>query len=370
LQHDPSPSQRYRLASLTGKGALASLAATGVAVLSVIGCFAYVGGWLSPGHLTPTKLINTFEQVNGLYPGFRRNHAKGICIAGTFESNGQGVRLSKAAVFRPGRVPIIGRLALAGGRPYVTDSPKAVRSMALSFRPRDAEEWRTGMNDIPVFAVRTAEAFDEQLLASKPDPATGKPDPAKMKPFLAAHPETARAVQIIKATPFSSGFANATYNSLDAFRFVNAAGTSTPVRWSMVAAEPFEPETPDQSAAQDKNYLFDAVITRIARGPLQWHFIVTIGQPGDPTDDATIAWPDNREHVDVGTLTINHVESEAPGNCRDINFDPLVLPFGISPSDDPLLSARSAAYSQSFTRRAGEKKEPSAIQITGTGKGE
>jgi hypothetical protein len=69
---------------------------------------------LSPRHLTPTKLINTFEQVNGLCPGFRRKHAKGICIAGTFESNGQGVRLSKAAVFRPGRVPVIGRFALAG----------------------------------------------------------------------------------------------------------------------------------------------------------------------------------------------------------------------------------------------------------------
>jgi catalase len=42
------------------------------------------------------------------------------------------------------------------------------------------------MNDIPVFAVRKAETFNEQLLASKPDPATGKADPAKMKPFLAA----------------------------------------------------------------------------------------------------------------------------------------------------------------------------------------
>jgi catalase len=38
-----------------------------------------------------------------------------------------------------------------------------------------------------------------------------------------------------------------------------------------------------------------------------------------------------------------------------------VLPDGISPSDDPLLSARSAAYSQSFTRREGEKKSPSAV---------
>jgi catalase len=255
----PSPSQRYRLGSLTGEGALASLAAIGVAVSSVIGCFAYVGGWLSPGHLTSAKLINTFEQVNGLYPGFRRNHAKGICIAGTFESNGQGVRLSKAAVFRPGRVPVIGRFALAGGRPYVADAPTAARSMVLSFRPRDGEEWRTGMNDIPVFAVTTAEAFYKQLLASQPDPATGELDKAKMEAFLSVNPETARAVQIIKATPFSSGLANATYNRLDAFRFVNAAGTSTPVRWSMVAAEPFEPVTPDQSAAQDMNNLFDSV---------------------------------------------------------------------------------------------------------------
>jgi catalase len=46
---------------------------------------------------------------------------------------------------------------------------------------------------------------------------------------------------------------------------------------------------------------------------------------------------------------------------RDINFDPLVSPEGIAPYDDPLLSARSAVYSQSFTRRAGEKKLPSAV---------
>jgi catalase len=360
----------YGLPSLKDKGALIRLAAIGVAVASVAGCFAYVAGWFSPHRLTQARLIDTFEQVNGIYSGFRRNHAKGVCIAGYFESNGQGARLSKAVVFQPGRVPVIGRFALAGGRPYMADGPKAVRSMALSFRPRGAEEWRTGMNNIPVFAVRTAEVFTEQLLASMPDPATGKPDPAKMKAFLAAHPETALAIQVINAEPFSSGFANATYNSLNAFRFVNAAGASMPVRWSMVTAEPFEPEAPDQATTGDRNYLFDAVIVRIEQAPLQWHLIVTIGQPDDPTDDATIPWPDNREHVDVGTLTIDHTESEAPGNCRDVNFDPLVLPFGIAPSDDPLLSARSAVYSQSFTRRAGEKKELSAVQTPDTGKGE
>jgi catalase len=74
-----------------------------------------------------------------------------------------------------------------------------------------------------------------------------------------------------------------------------------------------------------------------------------------------MAWPAGREQVNVGTLTLDRVESDDTSTARDLNFDPLVLPAGIAPSDDPLLSARSAVYSQSFTRRAGEAKPPSAI---------
>ena len=65
--------------------------------------------------------------------------------------------------------------------------------------------------------------------------------------------------------------------------------------------------------------------------------------------------------VDVGTLTLDRVESDDESPATDLNFDPLVLPAGIAPSDDPLLSARSAVYSRSFTRRAGETRQPSAI---------
>jgi catalase len=303
-----------------------------IVILGLVGCFSYAAGWLSPGSLTQARMIDGFQQVNGVHPGFRRNHTKGVCIAGSFESNGQGTRLSRAVVFQAGRTPVVGRFALAVGKPDAVDGPQVVRSMALSFRPPNGEEWRTGMNDIPVFVVNTPKAFYEQLLASQPDPATGKPDPAARKAFLASHPETVRAIQAIGAKPFSTGFANASYNGLDAFRFINAADVSTPVRWSMVAVEPFEPEKPDQAAATDKNYLFDAVIARIQRGPLQWHLIVTIGQPADPTNDATVAWPNDRERVDVGTLSIDHVEGEAPGNCRDINFHWCSLPVSRPPT--------------------------------------
>jgi catalase len=58
---------------------------------------------------------------------------------------------------------------------------------------------------------------------------------------------------------------------------------------------------------------------------------------------------------------INAVQPEETGACRDLNFDPTILPPGIAVSDDPLLAARSKAYSSSFTRRAMEGPQPSAV---------
>jgi catalase len=306
--------------------------------------------------------------VYGPHSGFRRNHAKGVCITGYFESNGHGVAISKASVFLPGRLPIIGRFALSGGQPYVTDEPATVRSMAILFKLPDGEEWRTAMINIPVFVVNTAQGFHDLLLASAVDPATGKSDPAAMNVFLAQHPESARAMTLIHSHPPSSGFANSTYYGLHAFRFITVQGAVVPVRWSMMPVQAFEPAGAAPSGQAGKNYLFDALIASIHAGPLQWHLVITVGQPGDPTADATLPWPPDRQQVDAGTLTIDGVESEDTSPTRDINFDPLVLPNGIAASDDPLLSARSAAYSQSFTRREGEHKYPSAVSAAETGK--
>ncbi len=370
MTHDPSRSERYRLASLNDGSALARLAAIAAVLLAVAGCFAYAAGWLSPNRLTQATFIDRFEAVSGgVHAGFRRNHAKGVCIAGSFESNGQGIGLSKADVFKPGRVPVIGRISLPGGDPHVADGPAAVHAMALSFAPPGGEEWRTAMIDLPVFVVKEPASLYEQLDASRPDPATGKPDPAKMAAFAASHPEFTRATKLIASTPRASGFANASYNSLNAFQFINATGAATAVRWSMTARDPSAPASPEQADNPDKDYLFDDLIARLARGPVQWDLIVTIAQPGDATDDPTIPWPADRERINAGTLTIDHAESEEPGNCRDINFDPLVLPAGIAPSDDRLLSARSAVYSESFRRREGEMKTPSAVQVRATKKG-
>jgi catalase len=354
---------------LGGASALARLALIGVALAAIAGTFAYLGGWFTPNELTPARFVDGFEQVNGVHPSFRRNHARGVGVSGFFESNGNGVRLSKALVFRSGRVPVLGRFSFGGGQPDAPDTPDAVRGLGLQFAQPDGELWRTAMINLPVFPFRTPEAFYEQMIASKADPKTGKPDPAKMKEFLARHPETAEALTVIKGQPFSSGFANSTFHGLNAFRFINAAGESTPVRWILTPMQPFETASA-ASPPPDKNYLFDALIAQIHRQPLRWRLVVIVGQLGDPTHDATIAWPAEREQVDVGTVTLDRVESDDTSASRDINFDPLVLPAGIAPSDDPLLSARSAVYSRAFTRRAGETKQPSPITPAEVRKGE
>jgi catalase len=351
------------------RAALAARVALIMAILGgAAGLFLYQAGWFSSRTLTPASMINTFEQVNGVHPGFRRNHAKGVCFRGYFESNGQGTALSKAAVFPTGRIPVIGRFSLGGGQPYVTDAPSTVRALAVLFELPNGEEWRMALINLPVFPFQNAEQFREQMLASAPDPATGKVDPEKMKAFVAAHPATAKALPLIQARPISSGFADSTYFGLNAFQFIDSQGRVTPVRWAMIPEQPFQPNTEADPEKADKNYLFDGLIAAVHQAPQRWRLVVTVGEPGDPTHDATIPWPATRRAVDVGTLVVEQIESEAVSPARDINFDPTIIPSGIALSDDPLLSARSAAYSQSFTRREGEPKEPSAVSTAETEK--
>lgn len=323
------------------------------AVAGTVAAFGYVGGWLAPGRLTPARLVDQLQRNAGSFPGYRRNHAKGVCVSGHFDSNGQAIPYSLAQVFASGRTPVVGRLAIPGGNPYAPDQSVPIRSMALHFALASGQQWRSGMNSMPVFPVATPQTFYEQLKAQQPDPATGKPDPAKVAAFFAAHPETAAFRAWAKSARPSASFATETYWGLDAFVFVGADGARHPVRWRMV------PEAVDAAGDTNKpagdDYLDADLTQRLAQGPLRWHLLVTLADPGDPTNDATKAWPSGRREIDAGTLVLTATEPQESGPCRDINYDPLVLPAGIEASDDPLLPARSAAYADSYLRRTSEE---------------
>lgn len=336
---------------VTRRSVVLGIAAVGGFLAADLGAVLYARGPLgSRRRLTPQAFVDAFHEVAGVHRGYRLNHAKGVAVSGFFESNGAGAELTKAAAFRAGRTPLVGRFSVPGGNPAVADTAGAPRGLALAIGSPGKQQWRTAMLNLPVFQDNSVQGFYDRLLASKPVPGTGKPDPTAMARFLAAHPETASAMSVIKQQPVTSGFADSTFRGLNAFYFVNASGDRAPVRWSLSPMREVKP--PDKSSS-NPNWLFNSVIRDIRTGPLRWRLLVTIGEPEDDVRDATVAWPADRRTIDTGTVVLDSIATESAGNARDVNFDPMVLPDGIEPSEDPLLPARSAVYAASFRRRAG-----------------
>jgi len=341
-----------------------ALAAIAAIVVALAAAFAWAAGRIGPPHLTAPRLVDAIEDGKP-HPGFRRAHSKGVCVAGYFEPSTQAAALSRARVFAQPRTLVSGRLSIAGGDPYALDAQARVRSLALLLKTDDGQEWRTAMNSFPFFAVATPEGFHAQLLASRPDPATGKPNPAKMAAFLARYPEAARFQAWAKSAPWSSSWANTAYNGVNAFRFIDARGRGRFVRWSMEPEAPFEPLDEAERQHADPDYLREDLQARLRQGPLRWRLVVTEAAPGDPVDDASRPWPDDRPRHVAGTLVLDSSQPQASGPCRDVNYDPTVVPDGIALSADPILAARAAAYSVSFNRREREIARGQAPRATG-----
>ncbi len=351
----PPPGKRSPVPALLGITAI-------LAVLAA--AFAWVGGWFG-GRLTPQAITDTIE-AGKPHPGFRRAHTKGVCVAGHFEPSAQAPQLSKARVFTQPSTPILGRLSIGGGDPHGLDAQARVRSVALLLKTDDGQQWRTAMNSFPFFVVATPEGFQAQGIASAPDPATGKPDPARMAAFLKQYPEAQKFFGWAKSAPWSNSWANTQFNGVNSFWFTNASGQRHAVRWSLRPQAPFEDLSAAQRAQSDADFLSEEFNARLAKGPVKWDLVVTLAKDGDPIDDSSQPWPDQRIKIVAGTVTFTGTTPQDTGGCRDINYDPTVLPDGMEPSKDPILAARSAVYSVSFNRREHEIGTGQAPDATGT----
>ena len=342
----PNPTSR--------RGSLLLLLPIALILLALAALFAWVGGWFGNHRLTPQKMMDLAQSSGQQQPGFRRAHSKGVCFAGTFAPTPEAAGLSKARAFSQPSIAVIGRFSAPSNNPYAPDGASPVRGMAMQLKTDDGQEWRIAMNSFPFFAAATPQGFQAMNEAGKPDPATGKPDPDKMKAVLAAHPEIAAFQAWAKTAPRSDSLGSTRFNGVNAFRLTDANGVDRMVRWSMRPRTAFVAMSPEQLKAADANFLIADLDQRLASGPLVWDMVEQIAEPGDPVNDPSKAWPDTRKEATIGTLTLAHAEPQASGPCRDLNFDPLILPVGIAGSDDPILQARSAAYSVSFNRRERE----------------
>ena len=300
---------------------------------------------------SPEALITALEGVYGSHPGFRKNHAKGVCAAGSFVGLSETTSYSRSALFSGVTIPVVARFSLGGGDPDAPDAGKGPRGIGLEFRLADGSKQHMTMINAPMFFAIVPKTFLDNLLAAKPDPATGKPDPAALKAFAETHPDSAAMTKFYADHNPPPSYANSAFFGIHTFKFIDKDNKTTLVKWRFVPEDGEKELTNAELTSMPRDFLQQALIDRVKQGPVKWDMWVTIGKPGDPETDPTVLWPADRKEFKAGTLTFTSATPQDGAECKNINYDPLVMGDGIAPTDDPVLLFRSPSYAISFVKR-------------------
>ena len=110
-----------------------------------------------------------------------------------------------------------------------------------------------------------------------------------------------------------------------------------------------EPEPSGEAKPAD--FLAQELKRRLATGPVKFRLMLQLPNPGDPTSDPSLLWPEDRKAVDAGTISIASVGADSAAAERTLAFDPTDLTEGIELSDDPLPALRSSLYAPSVKHR-------------------
>lgn len=298
------------------------------------------------------QVVDAIEGAFGVNPGQRRNHIKGTCAVGEFVGSKEAAAYSRSKLFAGQPVPVVARFSLAGGNPKAPDTAKSPRGMALQFKVPGGQLHQMAMLNTPMFGAASPQTFLDLMQALKPDPATGKPDPGKLKTFKESHPDNVAQSQFLATSNPPASYASSSYWGIHTFKFIDKKGKATLVRWQFVPQDGEKRLSDEELKSAGANFLEAALISRTGQGPVRWDMMLSIGQPGDPEDNPTLAWPSERQQFKAGTLTIRSAMAQKGAACEPINFDPLVMADGIAPSSDPVLLFRSPAYAVSFGKRA------------------
>src|SRR5215813_6463441 len=296
-----------------------------------------------------TQVVDLANKLNGVHPGYRAFHAKGVVVEGSFKPSPEAARLSRATLFEGRAIPITVRFSDGNGMPNVPDGSPAANphGMAIKYHLPGGTDTDMVTNSLKFFPAGTAEDFRELLqaiIASPPD----APKPTKLEQFFASHPNAPKAFGTA-ATPDS--YADEEYHGIDAFIFVSKTGQRQAVRYLLVP-EKLVHLTPEEAAKQSADFLTDELTKRIARKPVVFHLKAQLAEPGDQTKDGSQPWPDERKVIELGVLTLNKVVPNSLEVEKKLLFMPTALTDGIELSDDPLPAARAAAYGVSFARRS------------------
>jgi len=295
------------------------------------------------------QLLDAFDQLQGVHPGFRPAHAKGLMCSGVFTPSAEAAKLTRAPHANRPSTPVTVRYSNSTGLPNIPDNDPArsgPRGIAIRFHLDDHLHTDIIGHSFDGFPVRTGEEFLEFLRAAA---AIGAGRPEAMGAFLASHPNARRFVEAPKPVPAS--FAREAFFAGTAFKFTNSGGASRHGRFRVRPDAGTEHLSNEAAAAKSPEFLFDELGPRLAREAVKLGVFVQMAEPGDDVADASTTWPSSRKEIRFGTIALTaRVDDQAPER-RKIIFDPLPRVDGIDASGDPLTQVRADIYLLSGHRR-------------------
>jgi catalase len=294
-------------------------------------------------------LLDALDSLSGLHPGNRPAHAKGLMCTGTFAPSPEAAKLTRAPHAVKPSTSVTVRYSDSTGMPSIPDNDplrSGPRGIAVRFHLADHVHTDIVAHSTNGFPVHTGLEFLRFLRAAA---AFGAGKPEELGAFLATHPNAKRFVESPKPIPTS--FAREAFFAVTAFKFTNTEGISRHGRFRIRPEDGTEYLTAEGAAAKSENFLFEEIGQRFARGPVMLGVLVQMARDGDDVTDASVTWPEDRQEIQFGTITLTGLVDDKVPERRKIIFDPVPRVDGIASSGDPLTEVRSEIYLLSGRRR-------------------
>src|SRR5208283_2161605 len=112
-----------------------------------------------------TDLLQQFDQIFGVHPGFRPAHAKGLMLTGTFLLSTGAQALTRAPHASRASTPLTARFSNSTGLPQLPDSAPEANPRGLAIRFNLAEHVHTDIvsHSTDGFPTRDGKEFLEFL---------------------------------------------------------------------------------------------------------------------------------------------------------------------------------------------------------------
>jgi len=297
-------------------------------------------------------------------------HARGSAAHGYFECTDALSDITVADLFQKKgqRTDVFVRFSTVAGGAGSVDTPRDVRGFAVKFYTRQGN-WDLVGNNIPVFFIQDAIKFPDLIHAAKMEADRGYPQAATAHDtfwdFISLMPESTHMIMwAMSDRTLPRTFANMEGFGVHTFRFINAEGKSTFVKFHWKPKAGLASTIWDETvkiAGADPDFQRRDLFERIERGDYpEWELGVQLfdeefanSQPYDVLDATKIIPEEVLPVRIVGKMVLDRYPDNYFAETEQAAFVPSHVVPGIGFSNDPLLQGRLFSYTDTQLSRLG-----------------